>query len=172
MDYLEQAGQYSDLTAQAGQQPAMDPIATAVFFIFYFAVLIVLITAGWKIFTKAKKPGWAIFIPFYNTIVMLEIIKRPVWWLLLFFVPFVNIIIAFIVAMDLAKAFGRSVAFGIILLFFFSPIGILILAFGKSKYVYGNLEAVQNSTPPVTPPASTPPVTAPPAATAPPTPTV
>lgn len=156
MDYLEQADQYADLTTQASQQPTMDPVSMTIFFVVYFAIIVLFVAAGWKIFTKAKKPGWAIIIPFYSTIVMLEIIKRPVWWLLLFFVPFVNIIIAFIVVMDLAKAFGRSTAFGIILLFFFSPIGMLILAFGKSKYMYGNLEAVQKAAI-TTPPASTPP---------------
>lgn len=160
MDYLEQAEQYSDLTTQAASQPTMDPVALSVFFIMYASFLILFVIAGWKIFSKAGKPGWAILIPIYNSIVVLEIIKRPIWWILLLFIPFVNIIISFIIALDLAKAFGRSTAFGIILLFLFSPVGILMLAFGKSKYVYGNLKKAQsaNNTP-ATPPATTPPVT-------------
>lgn len=157
MDYTQEIQQipaYDTTTT-----PQVDPVTSTILMTVYVVLIVVLIIAGWKIFTKAKKPGWAIIIPFYNTIVMLQIIKRPIWWLLLLFIPFVNIIIAFIVAMDLAKAYGRSEAFGIIMLFFFSPIGLLILAFGKSKYVYGNLEAAQNTTPPVTPPANVPPVT-------------
>jgi hypothetical protein len=48
----------------------------------------------WKIYEKAGKPGWAAIVPIYNIIVLLEIIGKPVWWLLLFLVPCVNIIFA------------------------------------------------------------------------------
>ena len=64
--------------------------------------------AGWKVFTKAGQPGWAILIPFYNTYVLLKIVGRPGWWLVLMFIPLVNIVIAIIVAIDLAKSFGKS----------------------------------------------------------------
>lgn len=153
MDYTEQLQQASSY-ANANQQP-MDPTLVTIVVIVYVVLIVLFIIAGWKIFTKANRPGWAVLIPFYNTIVILEIIKRPIWWLILFFIPVVNFIIAFIVAMDLAKAYGRSVAFGVLLLFLLSPIGILILAFGKSKYVYGSLEKAQAAnTPPQTPPAT------------------
>ena len=39
--------------------------------------MLVMIIAIWKVFTKAGKPGWAIFIPIYSNIVMLEIIGQP-----------------------------------------------------------------------------------------------
>lgn len=99
-----------------------------------WAVMILLIIVPcWIIFQKAGKPGWAIIVPFYNIIVMLEIIGRPIWWILLFFIPFVNAIMGIIVVIELAQAFRKSVGFAIgmiFLPFIFYP----ILAFGSAQY--------------------------------------
>ena len=74
----------------------------------------VFVIAGlWKTFTKAGKPGWACLVPIYNVIVLLQIAGRPVWWFLLLLVPFVNIIVSFVVVMDIARAFGRGAGFGL-----------------------------------------------------------
>ncbi len=97
-----------------------------------FAILII---AGlWRVYTKAGKPGWAAIIPIYNIYVLLQIIGRPGWWLILFFIPFVNFFAALIVSIDLAKSFDKSAAWGVILLFLLSAIGYLILGFGDARY--------------------------------------
>jgi len=96
-------------------------------------VAVVLIVAWWKIFTKAGKPGWAALIPIYNVIVMLQVVGRPVWWVILFFIPVVNFIIGIIVFLDLAKVFGKSAWFGIGLILL-NLIFVLILAFGDAEY--------------------------------------
>ena len=62
----------------------------------FLAVIVILIAAHWRIHVKAGKPGWACLVPVYNLIVMLEIIRRPVWWILLLFVPIANLVVAFI----------------------------------------------------------------------------
>ncbi|MDC0271096.1 DUF5684 domain-containing protein, partial [Akkermansiaceae bacterium] len=87
----------------------------------------------WKIFTKAGKPGWASIIPIYNVIVLLEIIGKPVWWIVLFLIPFVNIIISIITTNEVSKSFGRGAGttVGLIFLpFIFYP----VLAFGSAQY--------------------------------------
>ena len=101
--------------------------------IVWLALIIFFIAVGWKIFTKAGKPGWAAIIPIYNIIVFLEIINRPIWWILLTLIPFVNFVVAIIMAMDLAKSFGKGTGFGIGLIFL-SPIFSAILAFGSAQY--------------------------------------
>jgi len=105
-----------------------------VFFIIVYIVVIVLIIASqWKIFTKADKPGWASLIPIYNVIVLLEIARKPLWMVLLLFIPIANIIVYIIVAIELANNFGKSGGFaaGLILLpIIFYP----ILAFGSAEY--------------------------------------
>lgn len=98
------------------------------------AIAVVFVIALWKFFVKAGQPGWAVLIPIYNSYIMLKIAGRPGWWLLLFLVPLVNIVIMIMVAIDIAKAFGRSAAFGVILLFLLAGIGYLILGFGKATY--------------------------------------
>src|SRR5450759_2165897 len=98
------------------------------------AIAVVFVIALWKVFVKAGQPGWAALIPIYNAYIMLKIAGRPGWWLLLFLVPLVNIVIMIMVAIDIEKAFGRSAAFGVILLFLFGGIGYLILGFGKATY--------------------------------------
>jgi hypothetical protein len=97
-------------------------------------IAVVVIASIWKVFVKAGKPGWGAIIPFYNIYLELKIIGRPGWWLILFFIPLVNLVIAIIVALDLAKSFGKSGAFGFFGLFLFSFIGFPILGFGDATY--------------------------------------
>ena len=95
----------------------------------------VLVIAGmWKVFTKAGKPGWAAIIPIYNTIVLLQIAGKPIWWIVLLFIPIVNIIIAVLVMIGVAKSFGKGTGFALGLLFL-SPIFIPILGFSDAQYV-------------------------------------
>ncbi len=100
----------------------------------YWIILILVLVAMWKVFTKAKQPGWACLIPFYNVYVMLLIAGKPGWWLILMFIPFVNIVICIITYIAIANNFGKGVGFGIgltFLPFIFFP----ILGFGDSKYI-------------------------------------
>ena len=95
---------------------------------------IIAVIGMWKTFEKAGKPGWAAIIPIYNYIVMLEIVGKPIWWIILFLVPCANIIIPIWVINLLAKSFGKSEGFtiGLLLLpFIFFP----ILGFGSATYL-------------------------------------
>ncbi len=101
--------------------------------VIYLALIVVMIAGLWKMFVKAGQPGWAAIIPIYNIYILTKIVNRPAWWIILFFVPIVSIVISIIVMLDLAKSFGKSVAFavGLILL---GPIFICILGFGSAQY--------------------------------------
>ena len=97
------------------------------------ALLVLLIAGMWKVFQKAGKPGWAAIIPIYNIIVLLEITGKPLWWIILYFIPFVNFVAVILVSIELAKRFGKTVGFGIgvaLLPFIFYP----ILGFGDAAY--------------------------------------
>jgi hypothetical protein len=99
------------------------------------AIAVVFIIGLWKVFVKAGHPGWAVLIPIYNIYILMKIAGRPGWWLLLYLIPIVNIVIGIVVAIDIAKAFGQSAAWGVILLFLLSGIGYLILGFGNYRYI-------------------------------------
>ena len=137
------------------------PIAGIITLIVWLVLIIAAVAGIWKMFVKAGKPGWAVLIPIYNIYILLKISGKPGWWILLFFVPILNIIISILAALGLAKAFGRSSAFGIVALWFFSIIGYMILGFGKSKYV-GVQAPPANTTPPSAPIEPAPAVPAPP----------
>jgi hypothetical protein len=120
------------LFAQA-RPPAGGGAGATIGMILYLAVIVLVIASMWKVFAKAGQPGWGIFIPIYNMYLMLKVAGRPGWWLLLYFIPLVNLVIAIIVVLDIAKNFGKGVGFGIGLLllgFIFYP----ILAFGDAQY--------------------------------------
>lgn len=61
-------------------------------------------------------------------------IARPWWWLLLLFVPIVNIVVPILIWLDMAKAFGKGIGFALGLIFL-SPIFIPLLGFGDATYV-------------------------------------
>ena len=126
--YLFLAQETSDYGTAQGPGP--------VFWICYSVVVLLLIAAIWKVFSKAGQPGWAAIIPIYNIYVMCKVAGRPGWWLLLMLIPFVNLIIAIILNVDIAKRFGKGIGFaiGMILLpFIFWP----ILGFGSAQYQGG-----------------------------------
>jgi hypothetical protein len=102
-------------------------------FIIILAFAIFMLVSYWKVFVKAGQPGWGVLIPFYNIYLLLQIAGRPGWWLILYLIPLVNIVIGIIVAIDIAKNFGKDTAFGLglaFLGFIFYP----ILAFGSAQY--------------------------------------
>jgi hypothetical protein len=105
------------------------------FMLVMLVVAVIVIVGFWKVFTKAGQPGWAILIPIYNAIVMLKIAGKPAWWVLLFLIPLVNIVVSLLVAIEIAKAFGQSAAFGVILCFLLGGIGYVILGFGNYRYL-------------------------------------
>jgi len=104
------------------------------FFLVWLAVIVLVFVSLWKLFEKAGKPGWAGIVPIYNAIVLLEIVGRPLWWIVLLMVPCVNLVIGILVCIDLAKAFGKDALYGIglaLLGFIFFP----MLALSDARYV-------------------------------------
>lgn len=105
-----------------------------IFILIELAIAVLMIASYWKLFSQAGEPGWASIIPIYNGVVMLKIAGKPIWWLVLFFIPLVNFIVAIMVMIEFAKAYGKGAGFGIgltFLPFIFAP----MLAFGDAQYV-------------------------------------
>ncbi len=100
-----------------------------------FGFIVLIIAGFWKTFEKAGQPGWAAIIPIYNLYTLMKVAGRPGWWFLLYFIPFVNIVISIVVAIDVAHSFGKDTLYGILLLWFFQIIGFLILGFSDAEYV-------------------------------------
>jgi len=98
------------------------------------AVVVFLVVCWWKVFTKAGQPGWFCLIPVFNVMVMLQIAGKPMWWVIGFFIPIVNLVVAIMMFIGIAERFGKGAGFGIGLTF----LGIIflpILAFGDARVV-------------------------------------
>ena len=109
-------------------------IAALLALVIYLGIIVGVIAGVWKTFAKAGEPGWACIVPFYNIIVLLKIAGKPSWWLLLYLIPFVNMVIAILVSIEVAKNFGKGTGFGIGLAFL-PFICFPILGFGSAQYI-------------------------------------
>jgi hypothetical protein len=122
------------LLAQVQQgQEEVNPIVMLIVVVIELALAILTIAGLWKTFEKARLPGWGAIIPIYNVYLMCKLAGRPGWWFLLYLIPCVNVIIAIVIVLDIAKNFGKGAAFGLglfILPFIFFP----ILGFGDARY--------------------------------------
>lgn len=141
-----------------------------IFSVVWLAVVVLYIASWWRVFTKAGQPGWAAIIPIYNAIVWLKVARRPLWWIVLLLIPIVNIVVAIIVNVDVAKNFGKTAGFGVglaLLGLIFAP----ILAWGSARYIAETVAWASSSTAaPSMPPGSLPPPAGPPPPPAPPPP--
>ena len=69
--------------------------------IFMFAKL-------WKLYQKAGYSPWLAAVPFYNSLILLRIIKRPQWWVVLLYFPIVNLLMLPVVWVETARSFGKN----------------------------------------------------------------
>ncbi|MGH2690513.1 MAG: DUF5684 domain-containing protein [Actinomycetota bacterium] len=134
-DEFEEYREFEDLTR--GEQAFFGVLFLA-FALAFLVFAAIMIASYWRIFTKAGQPGWPAIVPFYNWIVLLRVIRRPVWMIVLFIVSG-GIIGHVLAGVDLAKAFGKDTGYavGLVLLpFAFYP----MLAFGSATYDPARLE--------------------------------
>ncbi len=58
-------------------------------------------------FKKGEIEFWKAFVPIYSTMIWLKLIKKPKWWLILTFIPVVNIVLGVGMIVELMNSFGR-----------------------------------------------------------------
>ena len=105
-----------------------------IFSLIILGLVIGFIASYWIIFTKAGESGWKCLIPIYNLIIMIRIAKKPIWWIILIFIPLINFGAMIMLNIGLCKSFGKGAGFAVGLTFFpfiFAP----LLAFGSAEYI-------------------------------------
>jgi hypothetical protein len=111
----------------------MNNVAGILVSLICLGISVAVVVAMWKVFTKAGQPGWACIVPIYGAVVLLQIAGKPVWWIVLFFIPGVNAIALILVSIALAEKFGKSSGFGVGLALL-SPIFYPLLGFSDAQY--------------------------------------
>ncbi|MEO6901836.1 MAG: signal peptidase I [Bacteroidia bacterium] len=105
-------------------------------YLLLLASFITTVIGLWKLFPLAGEQGWKAFVPFYNFIVWLKIIKKPWWWIFLIITPGVNFLIIAIMYLLTAKAYNKRSLQEKIIAFFIGFIYLPYIAFQSDiKYV-------------------------------------
>ena len=77
-------------------------------FIFFLAVQLIHFGGSWKLYQKAGRKSWEALIPIYNAVVLMQIIRRPKWWVILLFIPIINLMLFPVVWVETLRSFGKN----------------------------------------------------------------
>ena len=75
-------------------------------FIFFLIVQVLHFLGTWKLYVKAGRKAWEAAIPIYNGVVLMQIINRPKWWIILLFIPIVNLLMFPVIWIETIRTFG------------------------------------------------------------------
>ena len=74
--------------------------------LFFFLIQIVHFLGTWKLYKIAGFHSWQALIPVYNAYILMKIIRRPTWWVLLLFIPTINLIMFIVIWVEILRSFG------------------------------------------------------------------
>ena len=78
--------------------------------LFTLALQIVHFLGTWKLYKAAGYKAWQAAIPVYNAVILMKIINRPVWWVILLFIPTINLILFGVIWVEILRSFGKNSA--------------------------------------------------------------
>ncbi|MDT0676117.1 signal peptidase I [Autumnicola musiva] len=76
-------------------------------FLFFLVIQVIHFLGTWKLYKKAGRQTWEAAIPIYNAVILMKIINRPWWWVILLFIPIVNLIMFPVIWVETIRSFGR-----------------------------------------------------------------
>ncbi|MEX0275682.1 MAG: signal peptidase I [Flavobacteriaceae bacterium] len=76
--------------------------------IFILIVQVIHFLGTWKLYVKAGRKAWEAAIPVYNAVVLMQIINRPKWWVILLFIPIINLLMFPVIWVETIRSFGRN----------------------------------------------------------------
>ena len=82
----------------------------------FFAIIQIIHGLGtWKLYQKAGRQAWEAFVPVYNAYVLTRIMNRPWWWVILLFIPIINLLMFPAFWVETARSFGKEKTWELIL---------------------------------------------------------
>ncbi|TMM53848.1 signal peptidase I [Maribacter algarum] len=81
---------------------------TTQWLIFILIIQVIHFLGTWKLYVKAGRKAWEAAVPVYNAIVLMQIINRPKWWVILLFIPIINLLMFPVIWVETIRSFGRT----------------------------------------------------------------
>ena len=76
--------------------------------IFILIIQVIHFIGTWKLYVKAGRKAWEAAIPIYNAVVLMQIINRPKWWVILLFIPIINLLMFPVIWVETIRSYGRN----------------------------------------------------------------
>ena len=76
--------------------------------LFIIILQVVHFLGTWKLYVKAGRKSWEAIVPVYNAVVLMQIINRPKWWIILLFIPIINLLMFPIIWVETIRSFGKN----------------------------------------------------------------
>ena len=76
--------------------------------LFILIIQIIHFLGTWKLYIKAGRKAWEAAVPIYNAIVLMQIINRPKWWVILLFIPIINLLMFPVIWVETIRSFGKN----------------------------------------------------------------
>jgi hypothetical protein len=127
------------MTPEQMQQLQIPALSAGVIMGLLFAYLVIHLFVAFCLAKIAEKLGMPFgkafimaVIPIANIILMLQLAGKPLWWIILFFIPIANFVVAILTWVAIIEKRGKP-AWQVILLFIpiVNLVYFLMLAFGK-----------------------------------------
>ena len=83
-------------------------MTTFQWFLFFLIVQLIHFLGTFQLYKKAGRKSWEAIIPVYNAIVLMQIIRRPKWWVILLFIPIINLMMFPVVWVETLRSFGKN----------------------------------------------------------------
>ncbi len=75
----------------------------------FFLIIQVIHGLGtWKLYKIAGFNPLYSFIPVYNGLILMKILNRPSWWIILLFIPIINLLIFPVIWVETSRSFGKN----------------------------------------------------------------
>ena len=76
----------------------------------FLAVQLIHFGGTWRLYQKAGKKTWEAVVPIYNAVILMDIIRRPRWWVILLFIPIINLMLFPVIWVETLRSFGKNSA--------------------------------------------------------------
>jgi len=76
--------------------------------IFFLIIQVIHFLGTWKLYQKAGRQSWEALVPIYNAYILTKIINRPWWWIILLFIPIINLMMFPSFWVETVRSFGKE----------------------------------------------------------------